>query len=285
MTVAQLAAAQHAAGRPLRFDEYLAIVLYGEHGFYTTSGQAGRRGDFITSPEVGPLFAAVLARWIDAEHARLGAPEALRIVLGERRGDAEEARIGEEARAVGGDPLPPCHVGGEAGLHYAGVTLLTLRETCGGKLPCGTITDGPRFGWRGQHLDCARHFFGVDFILRLLDLMALLKLNRFHWHLSDDEAFRLEVESQPRLWQRTAFRGEGELVPGVFGGIQEAYGPTVRVGLLWLDAHGDFNTPRTTLSGMLGGMPVAVSAGLAWPNWRERSGTTTRVRSSSSSAS
>ena len=109
-------------------------------------------------------------------------------------------------------------VGGATGLHYAGVTLLTLRETCGGQLPCGVITDTPRFGWRGQHLDCARHFFGVDFILRLLDLMALLKLNRFHWHLSDDEAFRLEVESQPRLWQRTAFRGEGELVPGVFGG-------------------------------------------------------------------
>lgn len=65
--------------------------------------------------------------------------------------------------------------------------------------------------------------------------------------------------------------GNCGIVPGVFGGIQEAYGPTVRVGLLWLDAHGDFNTPRTTLSGMLGGMPVAVSAGLAWPNWRESS--------------
>lgn len=109
-------------------------------------------------------------------------------------------------------------VGGAAGLHYAGITLLSLRQTCGGQLPCGRITDTPRFGWRGQHLDCARHFFGVDFILRLLDLMALLKLNRFHWHLSDDEAFRLEVASQPLLWQRTAFRGEGELVPGVFGG-------------------------------------------------------------------
>ena len=109
-------------------------------------------------------------------------------------------------------------VGGPAGLHHAGITLLTLRDTCGGKLPCGVIADTPRFGWRGQHLDCARHFFGVDFILRLLDLMALLKLNRFHWHLSDDEAFRLEVETQPLLWQRTAFRGESELVPGVFGG-------------------------------------------------------------------
>ncbi|WP_238382648.1 beta-N-acetylhexosaminidase [Tabrizicola thermarum] len=109
-------------------------------------------------------------------------------------------------------------IGGPAGLHYAGITLLTLRETCDGQLPCGTITDKPRFGWRGQHLDCARHFFGVEFILRLLDLMALLKLNRFHWHFADDEAFRLEVETQPLLWQRTAFRGEGELVPGVFGG-------------------------------------------------------------------
>ncbi len=109
-------------------------------------------------------------------------------------------------------------IGGPAGLHHAGITLLTLRDTCNGQLPCGVITDTPRFGWRGQHLDCARHFFGLDFILRLLDLMALLKLNRFHWHLSDDEAFRLEVEIQPLLWQRTAFRGEGELVPGVFGG-------------------------------------------------------------------
>ncbi|NHB78032.1 beta-N-acetylhexosaminidase [Rhodobacter sp. M37P] len=122
-------------------------------------------------------------------------------------------------------------VGGPAGLHYAGITLLTLRETCGGALPCGVITDRPRFGWRGQHLDCARHFFGVEFILRLLDVMALLKLNRFHWHFADDEAFRLEVETQPLLWQRTAFRGEGELVPGVFGGGIRAGGSYSRAAV------------------------------------------------------
>ncbi|MBL9050880.1 MAG: beta-N-acetylhexosaminidase [Tabrizicola sp.] len=131
----------------------------------------------------------------------------------------EDASLGPEAYrltiAPGGLSVA---VGGAAGLHYAAITLLTLRETCDGKLPCGVITDSPRFGWRGQHLDCARHFFGVDFILRLLDLMALVKLNRFHWHFADDEAFRLEVACQPLLWQRTAFRGEGELVPGVFGG-------------------------------------------------------------------
>jgi len=59
---------------------------------------------------------------------------------------------------------------------------------------------------------------------------------------------------------------------GMIAGIQAAYGPTVRLGLLWLDAHGDFNTPRTSLSGMLGGMPVAVAAGLCWPEWREGAG-------------
>lgn len=61
---------------------------------------------------------------------------------------------------------------------------------------------------------------------------------------------------------------------GVLGGLQRAHGPAARVGLVWLDAHGDFNTPRTTLSGMLGGMPVAVCAGLAHPAWRELAGVT-----------
>jgi arginase len=59
---------------------------------------------------------------------------------------------------------------------------------------------------------------------------------------------------------------------GVLGGLQRAHGPASRIGLIWLDAHGDFNTPRTTLSGMLGGMPVAVCAGLALPAWRELAG-------------
>ena len=76
----ELWAAQVTAGGALRFDEYLAVALYGEHGFYNTGGQAGRRGDFITSPEVGPLFGAVLARWIEAEYRRLGEPDDFTIV-------------------------------------------------------------------------------------------------------------------------------------------------------------------------------------------------------------
>jgi len=58
---------------------------------------------------------------------------------------------------------------------------------------------------------------------------------------------------------------------GVLGGLQDAHGAAARVGLVWFDAHGDFNTPKTTLSGSLGGMPVAVCAGLAYPRWRARS--------------
>lgn len=61
-------------------------------------------------------------------------------------------------------------------------------------------------------------------------------------------------------------------LPGMVGGLEQAYGPTARIGLIWMDAHGDFNTPRTSYSQMLGGMPVAVVAGLCYPEWREQAG-------------
>ncbi len=123
-----------------------------------------------------------------------------------------------------------------AGLFYAGVTLATLRHTHGGVLPCGVMEDVPRFAWRGQHLDCARHFYAVEFILRLLDLMALLKLNRFHWHFADDEAFRLSLDSLPELAQ-THVRGEGCLIPGVFGGGARSGGAYSKADVQRVVAH------------------------------------------------
>ncbi len=62
---------------------------------------------------------------------------------------------------------------------------------------------------------------------------------------------------------------------GVYAGLVQAHGPEARIGLVWFDAHGDFNTTKTTLSGMLGGMPVAVCAGLTLPQWRNAAGITT----------
>jgi SAM-dependent MidA family methyltransferase len=76
----EVRAAIVAAGGAIRFDEFMRIALYGEHGFYVGSGQAGRRGDFITSPEVGPLFGVVLARWIESEWRRVGEPDDFTII-------------------------------------------------------------------------------------------------------------------------------------------------------------------------------------------------------------
>ncbi|MGA1377626.1 MAG: SAM-dependent methyltransferase [Ilumatobacteraceae bacterium] len=69
-----------ADGGLLRFDKFIDITLYGEHGFYSTTGRAGRRGDFITSPEVGPLFGAVLARALDTWWDELGRPDPFTVV-------------------------------------------------------------------------------------------------------------------------------------------------------------------------------------------------------------
>jgi len=66
-------------------------------------------------------------------------------------------------------------------------------------VPRGTIHDRPRFAWRGAMLDVARHFFGVEDVRRLVDLMSLYKLNRLHLHLTDDQGWRLAIRSWPRL--------------------------------------------------------------------------------------
>ena len=105
----------------------------------------------------------------------------------------------------------------EAGAFYGLISLAMLRETHDA-LPTGIIEDAPRFEWRGFMLDCVREFYPVKDICRLMDLMACLKLNRFHWHFADDEAFRLDLECAPDLAARTGFRGEGQTLPGVFGG-------------------------------------------------------------------
>ncbi len=74
------------------------------------------------------------------------------------------------------------------------------------ELPCCEIKDKPRFGYRGLELDCCRHFFSVDEVKKVLDMMATLKLNRFHWHLTEDQGWRAEIKSYPRLTEVGAYR-------------------------------------------------------------------------------
>jgi N-acetyl-beta-hexosaminidase/alpha-L-fucosidase len=69
----------------------------------------------------------------------------------------------------------------------------------GFSIPSVTIDDYPRFAWRGLHLDCGRHFFPVDFVKRYIDFIALHKMNYFHWHLTEDQGWRIEIKKYPLL--------------------------------------------------------------------------------------
>ena len=73
-------------------------------------------------------------------------------------------------------------------------------------LPAAQISSGPRFGYRGMHLDCVRHFFSVETVKRYIDIMALHGMNRLHWHLTDDQGWRVEIKKYPRLTEVGGWR-------------------------------------------------------------------------------
>lgn len=85
-----------------------------------------------------------------------------------------------------------------------------------GEFICQTIADRPSYPWRGLHLDVSRHFFDHKFVCRYLDWMAHVKLNKFHWHLSDDQGWRLESKIFPRLHEIGAWRKEAD--GSIYGG-------------------------------------------------------------------
>jgi hexosaminidase len=73
-------------------------------------------------------------------------------------------------------------------------------------IPCLQILDYPRFAYRGMHLDVSRHFFPVSFIKKYIDYLALYKFNTFHWHLTDDQGWRIEIKKYPKLTSVGAWR-------------------------------------------------------------------------------
>lgn len=85
--------------------------------------------------------------------------------------------------------------------------------------PCLEIEDKPRFGWRGAMLDVGRHFMPKSFVLKFIDLLALHKLNSFHWHLTEDQGWRIEIKRYPRLTEVGAWRKES--MTGHFNGSME----------------------------------------------------------------
>lgn len=73
-------------------------------------------------------------------------------------------------------------------------------------IPCLQIRDAPKYAWRGMHLDCARHFFPVSFVKKYIDYLAMYKFNTFHWHLTDDQGWRIEIKQYPKLTEVGAWR-------------------------------------------------------------------------------
>jgi len=148
---------------------------------------------------------------------------------GEAGGQVRLVRIGEEtlagqfqaaglapitrpaetyALAIGPDGVT-IRAAGEAGLFYGLASLwqlLSALPSPTAEWPGAEILDAPEFGWRGLMLDSARHMQSMEFIERYLDWMSLHKLNVFHWHLTDDQAWRLEIRAWPRLTEVGGFR-------------------------------------------------------------------------------
>lgn len=81
-------------------------------------------------------------------------------------------------------------------------------------VPAVTITDKPRYGWRGFMLDEGRHFFGKDEVKRVIDILSTYKMNRFHWHLTEDQGWRIEIKKYPKLTSVGAWRNSKVLAYG-----------------------------------------------------------------------
>lgn len=95
--------------------------------------------------------------------------------------------------------------GNDKGFYYAQVTLRQLVSLYG-VIPCMIIRDKPRFSHRGFMIDCARHIFSVAELKKMISAAADVKLNKFHWHLSDDQGFRIELDSLPELTKKGSVR-------------------------------------------------------------------------------
>lgn len=91
----------------------------------------------------------------------------------------------------------------EAGVFYGIQTLHKALPITDGTtlaaIPCGSVKDSPRFGYRGFMVDVGRHFFGVDYLKEIIDMLALHNINYFHWHLTEDQGWRIEIKKYPKL--------------------------------------------------------------------------------------
>lgn len=161
--------------------------------------------------EADASFAGASARLRE----QLGTGGAATIQILKATGPMRGVELGEEGYVIEVMPGQPVriHARTDAGAFYAAITLqqMIYTGTDGGLyVPPGEVVDKPRFGWRGLMIDDGRHIMGKAQILRMLDLMALHKMNTMHWHLTEDQGWRVEIKKYPKL---TAVGAQREASP------------------------------------------------------------------------
>lgn len=197
------APATDAAPGPLLRDGSLMLIPApasahaGSGAAYTLTAETALRAQGDAAQRVAAQFAALLARSGGPQLAlaRGKGSDGIRFEL------SPKPAMGPESYTLHSDSTGVVvRAVDEAGLFYGAATLAQLATGgSNGRIPALRIEDGPRFSWRGFMLDSARHFQSLDEIKRVLDAMAAHKLNTFHWHLTDDQGWRMEIKRYPKL--------------------------------------------------------------------------------------
>lgn len=173
---------------------------------FKLSAETGIRYDAKLQTEAELLQAAIknatgLELKLVDENAKILLPSQIHLDLNDKGGKKESYTLSVKDKSItltGAD---------NAGAFYASQSLLQLIPLDGSnKIPGCSISDAPRFGWRGMHLDVGRHMFEVKDIKKFIDWLAVHKLNSFHWHLTEDQGWRIEIKKYPKLTEIGGFR-------------------------------------------------------------------------------
>ncbi|PIE76592.1 hypothetical protein CSA17_01405 [bacterium DOLJORAL78_65_58] len=195
-----------AGSRTMASSPLPLIVRIGEPALRSLADLAAAQLNLPATMTTG----AVLEMELDREPANTGAYAPSREIL-------EPGLTPEDYRLeIRPDGLRLTATGG-AGLFRGVQTLRQLLAAPGAALPCGVIEDAPAFRWRGMLLDCGRHFMPLDLIKETIDQLAYHKFNVLHWHLTEDQGWRVEVPGYPRLTEVGAWRTQPD--GSVYGGF------------------------------------------------------------------
>ena len=182
--------------------EHLTSIRLSDHD----DGRIRELGEYARELVLAEIGLDLPVGWASVAGAPAGS---ITLSLSDGAGDApEQYRLTVTSQSV--TIAAPTH----AGLFYGLQTFRQLLPTTAGDadaawvIPAVEIEDRPRFTYRGMHLDVGRHFFPVDFIKRYIDLMAMYKMNTFHWHLTEDQGWRIEIKKYPRLTEVGSCREE-----------------------------------------------------------------------------